>query len=570
MNSKKNEEEINYINSSNLIKYKRDIFSIDKNNQRILGEKSFVQKEINIKKENSNQNRDIETSTDKSFSKLTKQKTIFDIGNIEKYQKQFAITKTKGKKVKKFENSSKKNIGIKEDINSGLSRIIIKPINNYINNDTINKKRNAHNKKKKICTQIFKKKIFVVIIILNLFCLININYHPKLTNNNLKKHPPKLSNYNNWNNHTNLSYLDKKFDPISIAFEKAKVFIKECLSSDLIKYQTSSLLVEPIVSVVTPLYNCERYILRAVKSAQLQNISDIEIILVDDKSTDDTLTIVEKIQKEDKRIKVIKNQNNMGILYSRSIGVLSAKGKYIFSLDNDDIFLDKDVFDKITFIAENGNFDIVEFKAISNKILNEDLLNNIIIDAEYSHQKSFILFQPQLGRFPISTDGESSNYKLQDIFLWGKCIKTIIYQDALNKFGFDKYSRYMIRVEDILMNYIISNTAKSFIFVKKYGIYHLMRRGSGTIAGFQKVPRSANLLYLIDAITEFSQQNHHNKKLEVNVMIQLLKINGLKKYLDSNNDKKELIISCLQKIMNSTYTSEIDKNRIKHLFNNIK
>ena len=55
----------------------------------------------------------------------------------------------------------------------------------------------------------------------------------------------------------------------------------------------------------------------------------------------------------------------MGTLYSRSVGALSAKGKYIFPLDSDDMFLDEDVFQTITSIAEKGYFDIVEFKGIA-------------------------------------------------------------------------------------------------------------------------------------------------------------------------------------------------------------
>ena len=55
----------------------------------------------------------------------------------------------------------------------------------------------------------------------------------------------------------------------------------------------------------------------------------------------------------------------MCLLYSRCIGVLAAKGKYIFPLDNDDMFLDEDVFDVVTKIADKGDFDIVEFKAIT-------------------------------------------------------------------------------------------------------------------------------------------------------------------------------------------------------------
>lgn len=65
---------------------------------------------------------------------------------------------------------------------------------------------------------------------------------------------------------------------------------------------------------------------------------DIEIILVNDVSTDNTLKIVEDLKNEDPRIEIINNAKNMGILYSRCIGVLNAKGKYIVPLDHDDFF----------------------------------------------------------------------------------------------------------------------------------------------------------------------------------------------------------------------------------------
>ena len=168
--------------------------------------------------------------------------------------------------------------------------------------------------------------------------------------------------------------LDEKYDSRNDAFNKAIDFIKNCLSSNLLEFESNFLYQKPQVSVVIPMFNCQKYILRAIKSIQYQNISDIEILLVDDNSKDNTTSLIRKIQNHDKRIKIIRNQKNMGILYSRSIGVLSSKGKYLFTLDNDDIFLNKDIFDTTIKLAKNGNFDIIEFKALSNKFRSEDLL----------------------------------------------------------------------------------------------------------------------------------------------------------------------------------------------------
>ena len=85
---------------------------------------------------------------------------------------------------------------------------------------------------------------------------------------------------------------------------------------------------------------------------------DIEIILVNDASIDNTKKKIENLQKEDYRIELINNEKNMGILYSRCIGALHAKGKYIVPLDHDDFFFDEDVLEVIYEEAEKTNFDI--------------------------------------------------------------------------------------------------------------------------------------------------------------------------------------------------------------------
>ena len=360
-------------------------------------------------------------------------------------------------------------------------------------------------------------------------------------------------------------YFKEIFPNLQDSFNNAKEFLKICLEGKLISNKTIKPSENPKVSAVIPLYNCKRTILRSIRSIQNQNISDLEIILVNDFSTDESLSIVEQFQKEDPRIKIINNQRNMGILYSRSIGALSSKGKYLFTLDNDDIFLNNDIFDTSIKLGENGNFDIVEFKAISNRILNQGLLNNKIKDAKFSHHETIILLQPELGRFPIPTGNETGKYGLRDIFLWGKCIKTKIYQKALNKLGTNRYSRFMIRYEDILVNYMIFNIADSFINIQKYGIYHFIRNGSGTSIGRKKVSRNTNILYLIDVVIDFSQNNENNKKLAAHIIIYILKLKRIKQTLTAKKYNMELIISCIKRVLNSEYISNNYKNEIRNI-----
>ena len=73
-------------------------------------------------------------------------------------------------------------------------------------------------------------------------------------------------------------------------------------------------------------------------------MKDIEIIIVDDNSRDNSLKIIEELQKYDSRIIIIKNKRNRGALYSKSIGVLMSKGKYLILLDSDDLFANDKLF----------------------------------------------------------------------------------------------------------------------------------------------------------------------------------------------------------------------------------
>lgn len=392
-------------------------------------------------------------------------------------------------------------------------------------------------------------KLFLIIIISILFCWFSLR--------RIKKFVKSKNYYSN--------YLNQNYDSIDVAFNKSLNFIKSCLSSELIKFPSYYNFDNPKISVIIPLFNCEKYILRAIRSIQLQNISNFEIILIDDDSKDNTTFLIEKIMNEDNRIKLIKNKNNMGVLYSRSIGILSSKGKYLYTLDNDDMFLNEDVIDTITNISENGNFDIVEFKALSNTILNQDLLNNRIKDSIFSHQKSFLFFQPELGSYPISTGNQTGKYRLNDIFLWGKCIKSNIYKNVLYKFGYYRYSRFMIRYEDILTNYMICNIAESFLFVPKYGIYHINRKGSGASIGRKKVSRTNNILYLIDTVIDFSLNNIKNKKLPAFLMIYFLKQRTFKNIITKNKNNKKIFISCMRRILNSVYIPQNHKEEIQRL-----
>ena len=103
-------------------------------------------------------------------------------------------------------------------------------------------------------------------------------------------------------------YKEEKYDSLNEAFNKAKDFLDKCMKGISLHDKPFISSEKPKVSAVIPLYNSRNFISRALKSIQNQNLLDLEIVLVNDCSTDDTLSIVENIQKTDPRIKIIKNK----------------------------------------------------------------------------------------------------------------------------------------------------------------------------------------------------------------------------------------------------------------------
>ena len=94
----------------------------------------------------------------------------------------------------------------------------------------------------------------------------------------------------------------------------------------------------PLVSIIMPAYNAEKCIKKSIDSVLSQTLENIELIVIDDCSKDCTLEVVSELAKEDARICVYKNEQNMGVAGTRNRGLNLCKGKYVEFLDSDDIW----------------------------------------------------------------------------------------------------------------------------------------------------------------------------------------------------------------------------------------
>lgn len=150
----------------------------------------------------------------------------------------------------------------------------------------------------------------------------------------------------------------------------------------------------PLISVIVPVYNTEKYLSECIDSIINQTYKNLEIILIDDGSPDDCGSICDNYAKKDKRIKVYHNKNN-GVSYTRNFGISKATGDYIGFIDSDD-FISEKMYEILLKNIIDNNAD-VSICDISRKVGNiqTDKLEKIILYNQDQYLKKFFRINSQ-------------------------------------------------------------------------------------------------------------------------------------------------------------------------------
>ena len=116
----------------------------------------------------------------------------------------------------------------------------------------------------------------------------------------------------------------------------------------------------PKISVILPVYNVEKYLSECLDSIVNQTLKEIEIICVNDGSTDNSFTILKEYASKDNRIKIIDKENE-GQGYARKLGLDNASGEYILFCDSDDYYAELTAFEELYNYIEKVKIDVVIF-----------------------------------------------------------------------------------------------------------------------------------------------------------------------------------------------------------------
>ena len=212
----------------------------------------------------------------------------------------------------------------------------------------------------------------------------------------------------------------------------------------------------PIVSIVMPMYNVEKYVSAAIESVLSQSFRDWELLIVDDGSTDNSNVVAQNYASFDKRIKVLHKENG-GLSDARNYGLEHARGKYIHFFDSDDL-IQPDFYEIMLSAIMNGNYDFVicgYFKDVENS-------NGSINSYPFSY---------------TSTDSSSINecqfFEFYDYlfnYAWNKVFKTLFLKQ--NKLVFKKG---LSIIEDKEFMSKVMKYSPSFLIIDYIGYRYQLR-----------------------------------------------------------------------------------------------
>ena len=262
------------------------------------------------------------------------------------------------------------------------------------------------------------------------------------------------------------------------------------------------------VSIISAVYNREKYLIRFINSIQKQKFNDIEIIFIDDCSSDNSIKIIENFQKFDKRILVIKNKKNKGTFICRNLGVLKSKGEFLILPDPDDI-LSQDIINLSYKFAKKYNYEMIRFNIYIGK--GKIFFNNIV-----QNLQSRGIFQPELSIYLFYGLGKLNQI---DFNVSNKLVKRVSFIRALNCLNKYYLKIYMVRFEDGLMNFFLYRTVKSFYFLKKIGYYYIKNKKAFKEFQIKRITHSIEFKFLyLKLVFEFTKNTLLEKNMSNNLM----------------------------------------------------
>ena len=185
----------------------------------------------------------------------------------------------------------------------------------------------------------------------------------------------------------------------------------------------------PLISIVIPLYNSEKYIEETIRSVLNQTYKRYEVLIVNDKSSDQGTKLIDKLVGNDTRFTIIHLPVNKGVANARNVGIQKAKGEYIAFLDSDDVWDENKLEKQVKFLMENhSKMCCCAYRQIDEQsnVIKEKISNKKkVIDYRHLIIKNPIACFTVMIQTEIAKQIEMRNVKHEDFVYWLDVIKKI-------------------------------------------------------------------------------------------------------------------------------------------------
>ena len=329
---------------------------------------------------------------------------------------------------------------------------------------------------------------------------------------------------------------------------------------------------KPKISIIIPVYNEEKYIKNVLKSIQLQTIKEIEIIFIDDKSTDKSVQKILEYKKKDKRIRLIKNQKNRGILYNRIYGGLQAKGDYVAFIDADDLYANHQILEMSYQACIQNELDLVEFDYFGGRFDMDKLefKDVFLFTNQNKNLYDKVYYQPEIKkRFFYQ-------YGTEDILagiVYNKLYSHKLIERMADYIGIDFWNQHFIYMEDFLIVFAAARNAKSVMLLGYGGVFHWYENPEGMTKGVfdmdgkeLKYPDNSNkklgdYLSMWEKTFDLTEDESDSEYLRLK-LIHLLK-DPDNRHVFAQTYHYERIIQICKRMYNWKYSSDFAKNMAK-------
>lgn len=306
-----------------------------------------------------------------------------------------------------------------------------------------------------------------------------------------------------------------------------------------------------LVSIVIPVYNVEKYLIDCVESIRMQTYEELEILLIDDGSTDNSGKICDEYKEKDKRIKVV-HKINGGLSDARNVGIEKATGEYIYFLDSDDM-VPSSTIEKLlnACVKENSDISISGFEKFLDGCMPQ-------FQESVATQKIQILDKTEAVRKMLLRDEIGHE-------AWGKLYKKSLWEME----RFPKGKLY----EDYATTYKIVCKCDSIAILRENLYWYRIR--SGSIMKSKLTSKNMQLLDISEEVTNYLMQElpivgDEAKYLQMVTYLKLMKKildNGFSSFSKEQDRIRDYVVSC-KPLLKMEFAKQKDIIKAKSFFIN--